>query len=167
MQRKNTAKKIKATQYLDQYQNLIHQMAWSYRKTTGTPFEELLSEAYIGFMKAYDSHDPERGKFTTHCWYCVRNTLNNFLANSKKWVSKNPNNPTTENNPELLFLCKETICDELKEDAKNIVSILFSIPDEEKPENKTQLKNELRKRDMSWPKIWRGMKELRQFNLNI
>jgi len=167
MQRSNSPQKISATQYLNQYQNLICKIAWSYQKTTGTPFEDLLSEAYLGFMNACNSYNPEKGVFTTHAWYCIRNVLNDLLRNSRRWVSHTPNNPTTENNPELLFLCKETICEELKEDAQNIVSILFSIPDEKKPENKTELKKELRNKGMSWPKIWRGMKELREFNLNI
>lgn len=58
--------------------NLVRKMAWSFNKTTGIPFEELLSEATIGYLEAVQSHDPTRGKLSTHAWTVMKCRLIDF-----------------------------------------------------------------------------------------
>jgi len=168
-----TPEKMKATQLLEEHQKLIYKIAWSYHATTGLPFEELLSDSYIGFMHACQTYTPEKGKFTTCAWDCINSHLKNILKRKKQKADElsilrtTPPQSVDMNNPEELCIIRDSISKGLGEHAKTVAYTLFTLPDEQKPENRTRLKNELRNNGMSWPKIWEGMRELREFTGNM
>jgi DNA-directed RNA polymerase specialized sigma24 family protein len=165
-------KKFQATQLLKEHQNLLYKIAWSYHKTTGVAFSELLSECYLGFAHACQTYAPEKGKFSTWVWHNATHTLNAMWGKKRKErANEVPMDATNlnrkaSNNPEHICIARDTIFSELNKEAQTIAYLLFTIPDEQKPSNRTELKNQLRNEGMSWPQIWRGMKELKQFTIN-
>ena len=76
-------------QYLE-YRNFLRKLAWSYNKTTGMPYEELFSEATIGYTIAMNTYEPEK-KVPIINWIalCIKSRLNNFLRENRN------NIPTT------------------------------------------------------------------------
>jgi len=168
-----TPEKMKATQLLKEHQKLIYKIAWSYHTTTGVSFEELLSDSYIGFMHACQTYAPEKGKFTTYTWVCINNHLKTILKRKKQKTDElfiletTPYQSIDINNPEELCIIRDSIFKELGEHAKTVAYTLFTLPDEQKPENRTRLKNELHNNGISWPKIWEGMRELREFTIKM
>lgn len=60
---------------------ILRAVAWRYHEKTGVPFDELLSDAYLGFMQACDKWRPEfKVKFSTWCQTkattCILTNLN-------------------------------------------------------------------------------------------
>lgn len=67
----------KTVTYLE-VRNMLRKIVCDYRRRNGGNFDELMSEAHLGFVKAYESYDPKRGQFTTHCWWQVMNALKTY-----------------------------------------------------------------------------------------
>ena len=56
-------------------EKLIYRLAWNAVDRYGGEFDEYVSAGHLGYMKAYQTHDPSRGAFTTHLWHCVVNAI--------------------------------------------------------------------------------------------
>ena len=64
---------------------LIRKIAWSYHQTTGIEYEELFSEACLGYCEALHLWDPSRNvKLTTYAWHTMHRQLAEFLWNLNK-----------------------------------------------------------------------------------
>ena len=64
--------------------NLIHYVANSF-KTTGIPYDELVGVGTVGYTKALNSYNTEKGaKFSTYAVYCIKNEILHFLRKEKK-----------------------------------------------------------------------------------
>ena len=159
--------KAHATQYLNKYDTLLHHIVHSYQRTTGQDFDDLLSAGYEGFLKACHKYDRGRGaKFITFAVICIKNSINEYLRkNTSKIevlteveIEKISGAVTAED--KTLF---QNRLQQLSREAQDILKILFALPDNNKPENRTELKKRCRTAGQSWPDIWRGMQELRTF----
>src|SRR5690606_24956843 len=64
--------------------NIVRKVVWSYARSTGLDFDELCSEAYLAYLEAAPSYDPERGKKSTFIWRAVQNHINNLLKMKKE-----------------------------------------------------------------------------------
>lgn len=67
------------------YQNFLRKLAWSYNKSSGVDFEELFSEATVGYTVAINTYNEDK-KVPLINWIalCVKSKLNNYLYHQKK-----------------------------------------------------------------------------------
>ncbi len=56
-------------------EKLVYKMAGDHVRRYGGDFAEVLSDAHVGFMVAYEKFDASRAQFTTCCYWYVRKYL--------------------------------------------------------------------------------------------
>lgn len=67
------------------YQNFLRKLAWSYNKTSGVDFEELFSEATVGYTVALNTYKADKNvPLINWIALCVKSKLNNYLYHHKK-----------------------------------------------------------------------------------
>ena len=108
-------------------ENLIKKIAGSFSRTTGMEFDDLFQEAYIAYAKAMDSHNPSKGKLSTHVWHCIHAHLKNYINENEKQTgfcvsmeSRNINH--TDDTQQTPFWEK------LNQEAIEITNIIISAP---------------------------------------
>jgi DNA-directed RNA polymerase specialized sigma24 family protein len=67
-------------------EKLIKKIAWSFAQTTGLEYDDLYQEASLAYLEALSSHDPSRGRITTHLHTCVSNRLKNYIKKQEKFL---------------------------------------------------------------------------------
>ena len=73
---------------IDDYINLLRERAWSFHKTTGLEYGELLSEAYIAYHNALQRYRRRRGAFSTLLYYTITSHLKNFHAKKYSFIPR-------------------------------------------------------------------------------
>jgi len=117
--------------------NIVRKVVWSYTRSTGLnfdDFDELCSEAYLAYLEAAPSYDPERGKKSTFIWNVVRNHINSLLKVKKEVpVDREAIDMLIEErdelDPEQVVLAEESwreLFESLSPDAKMISSCLIA-----------------------------------------
>lgn len=121
------------TAYKD-VEKLINKLAWKWHEKYFIEFEECKSECHVAFVTAFRRFNPKReggAKFSTLvqmiCQFRLRRVVMNRVR-GPKWVAleewtEGANTIATEICSESLLLCNN-----LSEDAKEIVSLLFEMP---------------------------------------
>jgi RNA polymerase sigma factor (sigma-70 family) len=146
---------------------LIKKIAWSFNKTTGIEFEELLSEAYLAFAEALQNHDPEKAKLSTWATIKIRNHLTNFI---KKKTLPVTNLEDTELEPGFTpALLKSqkfwARTYDLSDDALSLIDMILKAPEEfikKTPrESIGELTIFLRDHNWAWNKIYKAYREIR------
>jgi len=112
--------------YLD-VQGLIYDTCHKFNKVFNGDIEEYISIANTVFIKAYQTHNPNISKFTTWLRRCIwgklfdytRKEIKDYKRNCSERVAKDTNFTTT------YFI---DLLDELDDDAKDIVHMIFDMP---------------------------------------
>lgn len=169
-------KEIRAEDYLD----AMRKIAWSFHRTTGLPFEDLLSATYECFVRATKSYNPEKSQFTTYLHIACRNNLINYCHSAYQMTEHNraPNTPflweashllseqVDYRDPEKICIMRETLRT-LPEEAKMIAKMVLESPSDflacgDRPKlARGAVKDKLREMGWSWSKIWQGFKDLK------
>jgi len=144
--------------------NLIRRIAWSYSYTTSLDIDDLFSVAAIGYTKALNTYDAERSHFSTWAWINMKHELNNHLAGMR--LDPHAPRDCEEIGPEEAVSFKETV-NSMGKEAHEVCEIIFESPHEfliqGKPKlSQGRLRDALRERGWSWPKIRNGMREVKQ-----
>ena len=71
--------------------DLIRKIVWSFHSTTKLDWDDLFQEASLAYLEALRTHDPKKGKITTHLWHVISNNLKNYI---KREARVNP--PTSD-----------------------------------------------------------------------
>ena len=152
--------------------NLIRKIAWSYNKTTKINFDDLFSEACIGYLEGQKRYDPSKGtKETTFLWDIMKSHLNSIIPNYQKFP-KTEVNQMEPCSPLDLLLTKEKWDKQsvwkgsLSKEARMICKMIFESPHEFLVLNAPKLsrgavKDRLREMGWSWEKIWSGFREIK------
>jgi DNA-directed RNA polymerase specialized sigma subunit len=141
--------------------NLLRKIAMSFSQTTGLEFDDLFQEASLAYLEAMKTHDPSRGKITTHLWYCVENRLKNYLKEEIKHSAFSIDDIEMEKSV-LTSPFFENLNKEAQEIAKTILESpkdFIYIPSEEAQIKVTRVMLE---KGWSWMKILTGIKNLRE-----
>lgn len=67
-----------------QYEKLLHKIAWSFHRSTGIDRDELFSEACLAFVEKIESYDPSRGAQSTYITTVVSNALRDYMQSEYK-----------------------------------------------------------------------------------
>ena len=157
-------------QYLE-YRNFLRKLAWSYNKTTGMPYEELFSEATVGYTIAMNTYSPEK-KVPIINWIalCIKSRLNNFLRENRN------NIPTTFLDEEMAenipapdeYEAKESleqIMEILSADAREICQMIIDGSDVYGSMNgrkvRGKIRKELRRKEWAHNRIWKAFDEIK------
>ncbi len=157
--------------------NIVRKVVWSYTRSTGLDFDdfdELCSEAYLAYLEAAPSYNPERGKKSTFIWTVVRNHINSLLKVKKEVpVDKEAIDMLIEEreelDPEQVVLAEESwreLFESLSPEAKMIFSLLNSsevyINTDKPREARGIIARELKARGWGENKIWATFREIKQ-----
>ena len=147
--------------------NLIRKISWSFVKSTGEEFDELFSEAALGYMKAIRSYNSEKAKLSTWAVKIMTNQLITFCAKEKTYgdfLEFFENDIPGQDNIEGKYLFKEWI-QNLSQDSQLICKTIFEAPDEILAESskasRGKLVRKLRSLKWSWSRIWNGVRDIK------
>lgn len=72
--------KVKSDQFKEDHLNIIRKLAWSFHRTTGINFEDLYSEACLGYCEGLARFDPHKTitKLETYVYHSIRSILITF-----------------------------------------------------------------------------------------
>jgi len=168
---------LKAEEYL----GLMRQATWSFVRTTGLPYEDLLSSAYMAFANCTKTYEKSKGAFSTYFWKTCRTHLIDYAQKTQRWNNQIEIrlDETLHDDgefdlwsidaiytitPEDQVIFKQML-DALSLDAKEICRVVFEHPEEfshGKPKlDRGYLKEKLRKMGWTWEKIFNSFREIR------
>lgn len=115
-------------------ENLIYKVVWDFKDHYGGDFEQLLAEANLLFVLAYDTHNEAKAGFTTWLHFCIRKGLLSFKRRIRQENKYTKFFPLEETNPthEKFYqpLCFFELFDEFGADSKQIIELILNPPTE-------------------------------------
>jgi len=153
---------------------LILKIAWGFHKSTGIDIRELFNEAYLGYIKSLETHDPEKGKLSTWAVTIMKNHLITYLSATQRYKKCFPSLGEgqlegiegNEPPPDKSLIFKEAL-QKMSLDSQSICKLIFTSPIdflEVGPPKlvRGELYRLLRKQGWSWPRIWSSFNEIKQ-----
>ena len=111
--------------------NLIRKIVWSFHKSTGLEWDDLFQEACLAYLTALKTYDEDRGKITTHLWWCITNHLTTYLTQQEEMKCKKYNDEfgflEDEPKPQHAQIASP-FWESLSEEAQIIADIILQIP---------------------------------------
>ena len=115
-------------------QNLIYKIVWRFKNRYGGEFEQLLAQANLLFVLAYDSHNKNKAGFSTWIHHCLITGLLDFkkLINQENKYTRilqfSTINHLQESSYQQSYFFE--LLDELGEDSKQIIKLILNPPAE-------------------------------------
>lgn len=114
--------------------DMLRKHAWTFHYLTGIPFEELMGEAYLGFMQACEKFVKGHGKFSTWCYTKVSCHLRFYIRAKFKdrlWLAEEvlETIPDRTQNPSVAFrasLAEQT--KDLSPEAQRMIQLILDTP---------------------------------------
>jgi DNA-directed RNA polymerase specialized sigma subunit len=142
--------------------NLIRSIAWSFHKTTGICFDDLMGEASLAYCEGLLKYDAKKGMITTFMFFYIRRHLINHIH--KEYI-KQPKLLSFEEIRVTETIDPQYLIDSLSPDARKIADVVLSSPKifcTISPEKaKKRIKTILQKKGMPLRRIWIGMRDLK------
>ena len=133
----------KTANMYERYQKLIMSRAWAWAERTGVPFDEIMAEGTLVFMKCMTAYDDEKGPFSTYLYTSLENGLRELCFNAMERSATECVN--IEDLSESLS-CHDPIMERaalkeaihrMSEEAKSVVMLVLYSPSELVPFAKT------------------------------
>jgi len=58
---------------------LLCKIVWYFKRKSRESWEDLFQEGYLGYLRAIETHNPSKGAFSTHAWYCIHSTIQDYI----------------------------------------------------------------------------------------
>ena len=115
------------------YEKCIAKLVWKYAAKSRFHFDELLSEANMGFLHAVDTFNKNKASFHTHCYITINGRLNNYIK-QKDYLNSFDENITlsvesTRPNPEQNATFNDLV-ESMSKEAREVVETLLETPKE-------------------------------------
>lgn len=166
----------------EDYKNMLCKLAWSFNRTTGLPFEDLLSSAYLAFSHSLKTYDPDKGRFSTYLYHTTRTRLVDHCNAAYYWkdnekyhqpqapdlleaqLKLNPEHLNFQD-PESATIFKDSL-ENLSAETQEICKMIFESPQEFLVLNAPKLsrgrvKDALREMGWTWAQIWKSFREIK------
>lgn len=111
------------------YEKSIKKLVWYYCKRSRFSFDELLSEANIGFLKAVDTYDENKSCFHTYLIVVVGNRIKNYINQKEPIFNDDVNLVSSNRNPEQECSFRNLI-ENLSAEAREVVDTVLNTPGE-------------------------------------
>lgn len=109
-------------------------IAWSFAKTTGIDFQDLLGDSYLSLVKAANDYNPAcKTKMNSFAYTCIENGLKSNISKAKEiqdnevYTDNIPHFYNQENDPARIAEFKNLL-DNLSEEAKSVIKLIFESP---------------------------------------
>jgi DNA-directed RNA polymerase specialized sigma subunit len=90
--------------------NMVNKIAWSFYNTTGIPFEDLQSEAFVAYYEGLQSYDNSKGAKVSSFLYChVTNHLTNYCKKEKLRTTTSIEVKVSESDDESFEIVNESL----------------------------------------------------------
>lgn len=166
----------------EDYIGMMKRLAYSFHCTTGLPYEDLLSSAYLAFARCKKSYDPDKAAFSTYLYHVAKTEMVDFCHSThhtepeeaKMKQQAGPylyetamvlSHQTNNQDPEYLCMFKDNLKNMSKE-AQQVCKMIFESPTEFLVQTKPKLSRgmvyrKLREKGWSWSKIWNSFNEIK------
>lgn len=128
---------MKRTKTLEDYQNILRKLAWSFHYTTGLEWEELYGEACLAYVQAMRDYDTERAAVSTWLYCVVRNHLIRYAKKCKPPQLPEIGSRVLRVTPEDIAIFRQAVLPSIngpwkgacrKRDIFTLVSLVFRSP---------------------------------------
>ena len=161
------------TETYEDVKDLIAKIVWNFQTTHGGDFEELLAEANLIFVLAFDTHDETEAQLSTWLYNCINPSLLNYMK--EEWrhptISIDDKNTDTSSLYSSSFSIMDLL-DELESDAHVVLHLLLDTPEEivnialtkgkAQRHLKAELKRHLHKMGWTMKRITKTFEEIRK-----
>jgi len=147
------------------YLDLIRKIAHSFHRTTGLEFDELYGEGCLMFTRAVQTHNPDRGRFTTHLTYVVKNHLCNYVQNEYQYFHMVKDSmpvedcKTTTKPTQLRLAGFQEQLNRLSKEGRGVCELIFKAPG--KYSARRVIYHALRERGWTHLKIRKGIQDIK------
>jgi DNA-directed RNA polymerase specialized sigma subunit len=157
--------------------NIARKLAWSFNRLTGIEYTELFGEACLGYAEALKDFDPSKDtQFSSFAWIYIRNRLRVYVKREMKYAKQINFSTLFADNEECinnLFFTHderqtyEELLQYMSTDAKEIAELIIQ-KKQELPTDippywiRRTIRDMLRERGWSWPRIWEGIRALKK-----
>lgn len=142
--------------------DLVLKIAWKYKKVSKESIDDLFQEGYLSLIKAKETYDPHKGKFSTHAWHCVSSDIKDYLKlveNQKKRYNLVEDFSAMQiEEPQSDFF--ERLPEEAMEIAKLVLNAPKSFVVRTQMEAKERVQNILSEQGWPMEKIFFGLQQL-------
>ena len=144
----------------DNYQNLIHDLAWKYCGLLKTDQEELFAEGNLVFCSILDEWDESKSKFSTFLHNCITNRFKDMLKEKRDLLMSSKYSPEGSNEltPECIADFWSTI-GSLSSESQEVVDLVLSGPRD--MVRIGTIKSHLREAGWAWRTIWESVEEIK------
>jgi DNA-directed RNA polymerase specialized sigma24 family protein len=167
----------------EDYIGMMKRLAYSFHSTTGLPFDELLSSAFLAFAHCRQTYDPNKAAFSTYLYHAAKTRMIDFCHSAYHINLEDPNmkrqpsspylyeaamalsHQTNHQDPEYLCMFKDSLKN-MSEEAQQVCEMIFESPAEFLAQSKPKLSRgvvyrKLREKGWSWSKIWNSFREIK------
>lgn len=150
----------------DQFEGMIVERAKSFAKTTGLLYDDVYSEARYIFYTCCSSWQKDKSSFSTWLRINLNHGLTDFCKAIREISSENVTDFSITNlDPAKQLNIKDSI-EQLSDEAKFIVDIIFKNPEKALENTSTKWRVKLREKlraehNWSWGMIWKSFKEIK------
>lgn len=148
--------------------NLIRKIAWSFHRTTGLPFEDLFSEASLGYCEAVRTYNEKKTTISTWAWRNMQAKIIDYCKKEYSWkkrflldeniqeynIFEETDNLNENRFAGLSYDCMEVVSislDNLKTNVEQPTSYIL-----------WKTRDTLRNRGWTYSRIWKTLRELKQ-----
>ena len=111
------------------YEKCIQKLVWRYVKQSRFDYDELLSEANLGFLHAVETFDKNKSGMHTHCFITVNGRLQKYCAKPERIESDLDELASPTLNPEQNAIFSDLI-ENLSKEAREVVETILETPKE-------------------------------------
>lgn len=124
----NTTRRRRNSNRLTRLENegMLWKLARVFHFASGVEIDDLFQEASIAYLKALETHDPNKGKITTHAWWVISNHLKNYIKEERKHSFSTCE--WTEEVEEEYVYTPSNYLENLPEDAYEVAKIVLRSP---------------------------------------
>jgi hypothetical protein len=102
-------------------EKLIWKICWGYSKRTKIEINELYQEAYLAYLGALKTYNPEKGALSTHVYYAILSKLSHYYQ--KEVVFKRSKKEIIKSKPNFNSY---SLFEKVTKDVFEAINILFS-----------------------------------------
>ena len=140
---------------------MFYKLAWSFHRSNGLEFEDLVSEASLLAVEAKMNHDPDKSSLSTFIYINVTNGLKNYIKKNKPKnnIGLDYGIQVGREERSINFMME---VDDLPIKTKQMVKIILKTPEAFLDNSMGKITEYFREAGWKYEDIWKGIREIKQ-----